>query len=907
MIYVPLDRVLDSPFQPRRHYDDAAIAELADSIERDGQLQTPVARLSEIPADHVVTTDRLDGRSFAVLRGTSGVQKPLDRQRFVDQVLEKHEGIRVQLAYGHRRARAWRLVWERHQARAGDLVAGAGLPGLDGVPPGTMPVELQPLTDEQMFARGVTENRQREDVSAVEEAEAMHRATAAFGWTHDQVGRRFGYTRATVSNKLRLLKLPADVRQLNVEGLLPERTARALVRMYDLGDELAPFADAARFELHQWAGAEVRGMLEDGATHEQTVSRVDEYVREVERAATQARREREPEMFADEPFTEPAGADAAEAPAFTPEPEADTPEPLAVAEDAGAEHVAAEVERIRAEYVSADSWRDANKPGRRPHDVELATLEATVVTLRRLDREASALGERAAGLDFPTRDRVSQLEHRVAGELESYEGHLARRRAEHQDEADGYDDGGAQLAAVAEAQGLQPFDEVDDGEEDLAAVEAELADREPEAAELYFWPPPQLPDVWDSIDGMTVAQLDEAYRQYALPLFTRYEGYYQTGQLKPAKQGLVRRVVRHHADLAAVQRLTEDHMAEFAVWFDGLFKGGSTFDTLSGTSRGHRSARHEVYQKHGKEWASNVKTAGAIADTADMVARLSLMTEGEEASVKREIYRLAASFCYSLFLEQRTADVSADTTEGDGSKSQPARTWFAAVGPDEKGRTIILGLGSHAKSARDEVAKFDDGTWETEGVYPCQRDLAERVASHGGHDIVVHVREDGVVDLAPLAEPDRQPGGQVQTAEPPGQAGGYPKGFPMLRRLRAAKLTSLAALRADLQVKGGPEAWAAFAIEWLEGIGRTGAQRIVDAYSEIEPFEPVDVLTGNPREVACPTCCALYDEPCKRPGGGPFDSFHHSWRERLATEALSMHGAGGDGQATETAPEVAEA
>ena len=659
MIYVPLSRVEDSPFQPRRHYDAEAVAELADSIERDGQLQTPVGRL--------VTAD---GRGVSEDRSTEELVAVLDG---VD------EPEAVQLAYGHRRARAWRLVWERHEARAGDQVAGAGLPGLDGVPVGTMPVRLQPLTDEQMFARGVTENRQREGVSAVEEAEAMRQAEATFGWSHEEIGRRFGYSRSAVSNKLRLLRLPDDVRQLNVTGELSEAKARALVALADAHTEhegvvgglvaegvVFDFATVSRYAVEVESASSVRARVE---------TELEQIQAEVERQ----RLRREPEMFAgqalaqDEPFTSEAGADAEQAPAFTPESEADTAEPLAATEGLDADHadaasaVTAEIDRIHAAYVAADQWRHAGSAKEQPHTVAIEKLETTVEALRTVVRDVAVLNHRLLPLDVenPLCQRALTLGRRVHSELQSYERHLSARQD------DGYDDGGRQLAAVAEAQGLEPFDQADgvgDGDEDLDALAEQLAaDEDPAPADLWFWPPVKLPDVWESIDGMTVAQLDEAYRLYALPLFTRYEGYYQTGQLKPNKQGLVRRVVRHHADLAAVQRLTDEHMAEFATWFDGLFEGSSTYDTVSNTSRGHRRARHEVYREHGKEWSNNIKTAGQIADTADMVARLGLMTEGEQASVKREIYRLAASFCYSLFLETRAADVSTVTpAAGDG-------------------------------------------------------------------------------------------------------------------------------------------------------------------------------------------------------------------------------------------------
>lgn len=356
-VFVPLRRITDSPFQTRRHYDPEAVARLADSIEREGMLQAPVGRVVG-PLGEPLT-------HAAVYEGGVDAEEWF-RARDAEDAARPHSlgTMRVQLALGHRRARAWRLIWER---RLGDQVAEAE--GVHGVPVGCMPVDLQPLSDEAVFARGVAENRHREDVSAVEEAEAMHAAGERFGWTHEAIGDRFGYSRSAVSNKLRLLRLPADVRELNVEGLLPERTARALVAMYDLEDELRPFASGTD-EYHALAGAEVDIMIADGWSHERVATYVREYLGHVRGAAARAKREREPEMF--------------EAPAS----------------GAGA----------TAENVEADA------------DPLAAAISDTDPTARAIatDDPAPFVGVT--------------------------------------DDADGYDDGGEQLKAVAEAQGLEPFD-----------------------------------------------------------------------------------------------------------------------------------------------------------------------------------------------------------------------------------------------------------------------------------------------------------------------------------------------------------------------------------------------------------------------------------------------------------------
>src|SRR5262249_9886327 len=77
------------------------------------------------------------------------------------------------------------------------------------------------------------ENVQREDLNPLELAEALDRLVRDHGYTQDALAERIGKDRATIANSLRLLKLPASVRQMVIEGALSEGHARALLGASD--------------------------------------------------------------------------------------------------------------------------------------------------------------------------------------------------------------------------------------------------------------------------------------------------------------------------------------------------------------------------------------------------------------------------------------------------------------------------------------------------------------------------------------------------------------------------------------------------------------------------------------------------------------------------------------------------
>jgi ParB family chromosome partitioning protein len=162
---VPISHIKPNAFQPRSHFDEESMSSLAASIREVGLLQPVLVR-------------EVDGEE------------------------ESYE-----LIAGERRWRAARR---------------AGLQ--------TIPVLVQPDTgDVTSLEQALVENLHREDLNALEEAAAYQQLIDEFGLTHEQVATRMGKGRATVTNTLRLLQLPAGAQRALAERTISAGHARALL------------------------------------------------------------------------------------------------------------------------------------------------------------------------------------------------------------------------------------------------------------------------------------------------------------------------------------------------------------------------------------------------------------------------------------------------------------------------------------------------------------------------------------------------------------------------------------------------------------------------------------------------------------------------------------------------------
>jgi ParB family transcriptional regulator, chromosome partitioning protein len=92
-----------------------------------------------------------------------------------------------------------------------------------------VPVHVREVTEQSAFELALVENVQREDLNPIEFAEALGRLIADYSYTQDSLASLLNRDRSTLANALRLLKLPAKVRELVISGQLTEGHARALL------------------------------------------------------------------------------------------------------------------------------------------------------------------------------------------------------------------------------------------------------------------------------------------------------------------------------------------------------------------------------------------------------------------------------------------------------------------------------------------------------------------------------------------------------------------------------------------------------------------------------------------------------------------------------------------------------
>jgi len=164
-------KIETNPFQPREDFDQAALAELSQSILEQGIIQPLTVR-------------------------KMGYDK-------------------YQLISGERRYRAAKLA------------------GIESIP-----CYIRVANDEQMLEWALIENIQRENLNAIEIAISYNRLVEECSLTQDELSKRVGKNRTTVTNYMRLLKLPAEVQAAIRDGSISMGHARSLINVQDEAKQL---------------------------------------------------------------------------------------------------------------------------------------------------------------------------------------------------------------------------------------------------------------------------------------------------------------------------------------------------------------------------------------------------------------------------------------------------------------------------------------------------------------------------------------------------------------------------------------------------------------------------------------------------------------------------------------------
>jgi len=124
--------------------------------------------------------------------------------------------------------KSFKLVVGERRWRAAKI---AGLEKIPAIVKDTAPAEALELA--------LIENIQREDLNPLEAAEAFQRLITDFNLTHDELSTKMGKDRATVTNYLRILKLPSDIKKWIAEGSLSVGHAKALLQIENVVAQIA--------------------------------------------------------------------------------------------------------------------------------------------------------------------------------------------------------------------------------------------------------------------------------------------------------------------------------------------------------------------------------------------------------------------------------------------------------------------------------------------------------------------------------------------------------------------------------------------------------------------------------------------------------------------------------------------
>ncbi len=165
--FLSLKEITSGKYQPRQFFDDVALEELASSIRAHGVMQPILVR----------------------------------------QLTEKRNGAEYEIIAGERRWRASKMA------------------GLE-----TVPVLIKNIEDRKALEIALIENVQRQDLTALEEAEGYQQLMDGFSYTQEELSRVVGKSRSHVANSLRLLTLPVSVKDALGSGEISAGHARALMQ-----------------------------------------------------------------------------------------------------------------------------------------------------------------------------------------------------------------------------------------------------------------------------------------------------------------------------------------------------------------------------------------------------------------------------------------------------------------------------------------------------------------------------------------------------------------------------------------------------------------------------------------------------------------------------------------------------
>jgi len=188
--------------------------------ERQKEEMTSAALINEIPVDKIVTNPYQPRTTFDE-EALNELSESIRTLGLIQPITVRQIGGKYQIISGERRFRASKM---------------AGLP--------TVPAYIIKTDDQGLIEMAIVENIQRENLNVMEVAISFKRLIEECHLTQEQMADRVGKKRASVTNFLRLLKLPASVQSALIEGTLSMGHAKCLLSLED-PSEMEKFCNMA--------------------------------------------------------------------------------------------------------------------------------------------------------------------------------------------------------------------------------------------------------------------------------------------------------------------------------------------------------------------------------------------------------------------------------------------------------------------------------------------------------------------------------------------------------------------------------------------------------------------------------------------------------------------------------------
>ena len=185
--------------------EDMSPDELVDEEPRYGIL----GKIIDVSVGEIVPSPSQPRKHFSTAELTS-LAKSISQDGIISPLMVRRTGGHFELISGERRLRAAKLAGLR-----------------------SVPCILVQSSDEKSQVIGLIENLQRSDLDFFEQAEAFSALIGKFSLTQESLAIRLGMSQSAVANKLRLLRLDKEEREMILSSGLSERHARALLKVTD--------------------------------------------------------------------------------------------------------------------------------------------------------------------------------------------------------------------------------------------------------------------------------------------------------------------------------------------------------------------------------------------------------------------------------------------------------------------------------------------------------------------------------------------------------------------------------------------------------------------------------------------------------------------------------------------------